>query len=160
MERFENFVGIISAIYRDIQRIKSRRMQEFGLSGAHLMCMFALSQSEEGCTAAQLSRTVHIDKAAISRVLAELSQSGYLCYPALSEGKKYRAAAVLTPKGMEAMGRIDQIICEAVEAIGFGIEEADRAAMYRGLNAIAENLKRMARQKDAHGAQPGEEKDR
>lgn len=138
-ERFENFVGLISSIHKNIQKIKDLEMHEFGLKGPHVMSLYYLYRHPEGLTAAELSRRIDVDRAATSRALAQLLEGGYICYPEIN-GKKYRAKASLTPKGEEVACQIDRIIDKAVDMIGFGMEQADREAMYRGLDVVARNL--------------------
>jgi hypothetical protein len=72
--RFQSFVTGITVCYKYIQRIKTLEMTEFGLKGAHVMCLFFLHQNPEGLMAAQLCQLCAEDKAAISRTLAVLQQ--------------------------------------------------------------------------------------
>ena len=143
IERFENFVGLISGIYKDIEKIKKNKMKEFGLSGNHVMCLYYLAQYPEGLTAAKLCQLISVDKAATSRTLSELVEKGYVYYPNQEEQKKYRLAAVLTEKGFELTGQIDEIIRQVVENIGNGLNEEERRSMYQSLNTIAANLEQL-----------------
>ena len=144
INRFEEFVGIISAIHKDIQKIKKNKMKAFGLSGNHVMSLFYLSQHPEGLTAAQLSTLIAVDKAATSRVLAELLEKGYLYYPDLGEGKKYRTLIMLTEKGEEVTKEIDKIIVEVVAGAGGELSQEERMIMYRSLEIISRNLDKLA----------------
>lgn len=135
-ERFQSFVTGITACYKQIQRIKSMEMTEFGLKGTHAMCIFFLHNNPEGLTAAQLCRLCAEDKAAISRTLATLQQEGYIH----TGEKKYRAPMRLTEAGEEIAVKVDGLINQWVNFGGGGISDEDRAVFYRVLDTIAENL--------------------
>ena len=53
-QRFEDFVTGITVCYKYLQRIKSMAVNEMGLKGSHVMCMFYLRQHEDGLTASRL----------------------------------------------------------------------------------------------------------
>ena len=93
IKRFEEFVSLISSIHKNIQKIKQDRMKQFGLSGNHVMCLFYLAQHQEGLTAAQLCQLMSVNKAAVSRAMAELEEKDYIFYMNQEENKKYRAVA-------------------------------------------------------------------
>lgn len=145
IDRFGKFVGEISSINKNIQKIKTNKMKEFGLSGNHVMCLLYLAQHPEGLTATKLCELISIDKAATSRALAELVEKGYVYYPNLSSHKKYRAPAVLTEKGQKMTEQIDDIICDAVDKIGSSITDEERGIMYRSLDKIAEGIEDLAK---------------
>ncbi|MBQ8558514.1 MAG: winged helix-turn-helix transcriptional regulator [Tyzzerella sp.] len=120
-------------------------MKEFGLSGNYVMCLFYLAQYPEGLTATNLCELISIDKAATSRALSELVEKGYVYYPDLGNHKKYRTPAVLTEKGREMTGKIEDIICNAVDKIGSSITDEEREIMYRSLDKISEGIEDLAK---------------
>lgn len=136
LQRFETFVTGITTCYKCIQRIKSMEMTEFGLKGAHVMCLFFLHHNPEGLTAAQLCQLCEEDKAAISRTVALLQEKGYV----EASDRRYRAALHLTEDGQAIARRIDCLIARWVELGSTGVPEEDRAAFYRALEIIAGNL--------------------
>ncbi len=140
IKRFEDFVGTISRLYKTIQKLKATRMKDFGLKGPHVMCLFYLSQYRDGLTAARLCGLAGIDKAAVSRILADLEEKTFIAYPALDGSRKYRICAVLTPSGQAVTEQIDRVICDIVEEAGKGVTENDRRSMYRALGIISSNL--------------------
>lgn len=145
LERFAEFVRVISLLYKDIQKIKKDKMKAFGLSGNHVMTLFYLSQYPNGVTASRLCQLVAVDKAAISRVLAELLEEGYVYYPELEGGKKYRTTVRLTEKGERVTEEFDKIICEVVQEASGELSEDERNAMYYGLDVISKNLEKIAK---------------
>ena len=136
-QRFQNFLTGITVCYKYIQRIKSAEMTELGLKGTHMMCLFYLHHHPEGLTAAQLCQLCAEDKAAISRTLATLQKDGYIT----TGEKKYRALLQLTEKGTEVALRVDQLIAQWVGFGGDGLSDEDRAAFYKCLELISENLR-------------------
>lgn len=145
IQRFEEFVSLISNIHKDIQKIKQDRMKQFGLSGNHVMCLFYLAKHEEGLTAANLCQLMFVNKAAVSRTLAELIEKEYVIYADQEEGKKYRAIVKLTEKGVSVTEQIDGIICEVVNEIGKDLEDKERNIMYRSLEIVSKNLDSLAK---------------
>lgn len=137
LQRFESFVTGITVCYKAIQRIKASEMTEFGLKGAHTMCLFFLRRYEDGLTAAELCQLCAEDKAAISRTLATLREKGYV----RSEGSAYRAKWLLTAAGGEIVGRFDDLIRQWVGCGGDGLSDEERDAFYKVLDVIARNLR-------------------
>jgi len=135
--RFQSFVGGISSCYKYIQHIKSIEMAEFGLKGAHVMCLFFWSQHPQGLTAAALSQLCAEDKAAISRTIASLQKDGLIA----ACDKKYRAILQLTQEGRQVAHQVNHLIEQWVDFGGSGISEDDRAVFYRVLDTIGTNLK-------------------
>jgi DNA-binding MarR family transcriptional regulator len=145
IKRFEEFVNLISNIHKDIQKIKQDRMRKFGLSGNHVMCLFYLAQHQEGLTATQLCQLMSVNKAAVSRTMAELKDKDYIFYMNQEDNKKYRAVARLTVTGFAVTEQLDGIICEVVNEIGKDLEENERRLMYQSLETVSKNLDILAR---------------
>ena len=138
IQRFDAFVSGITACYKYIQRIKSMEMNEFGLKGTHVMCLYYLRRNPAGLTAAQLCGLCAEDKAAISRTVSELRSRGYI--PTLSE-KAYRAMLTLTSAGQELARKFDHLIEGWVTAGGDGLTDEERSDFYKTLSVITENLR-------------------
>lgn len=145
IKRFEEFVSLISSIHKNIQKIKQDRMKQFGLSGNHVMCLFYLAQHQEGLTAAQLCQLMSVNKAAVSRAMAELEEKDYIFYMNQEENKKYRAVARLTVTGFAVTEQLDEIIYEVVNEIGKDLEEEERNMMYQSLETVSKNLDTLAK---------------
>ena len=145
IKRFEEFVNLISNIHKDIQKIKQDRMKQFGLSGNHVMCLFYLAQHQEGLTATQLCQLMSVNKAAVSRTMAELKDKDYIFYMNQEDNKKYRAVARLTVTGFAVTEQLDGIICEVVNEIGKDLGEDERRIMYQSLETVSRNLDILAK---------------
>ena len=74
--RFEDFVGLISGLYKEIQRIKTSEGARLGLKGSDVMCLYYLERSKDGMTGADLARVAGVTRAAVSRTLAHLEFKG------------------------------------------------------------------------------------
>ena len=93
--RYELLSGSISCMYHDIQKIERTEMAKYGLKGPHAQCLLAMMKHAEGITAARLCEVCEKDKAAISRILAELAEAGMVLRESRN-GTRYRALLRLT----------------------------------------------------------------
>ena len=139
MSRYELFSSAISSIYHDIQRIERTEMARFGLKGPHAQCLVALNRYPDGITAAQLCQVCEKDKAAISRIIAELEEAGMVTRDSAG-GSRYRAGLMLTPKGADAARAVVQRADLAVEQASKDIAETERVIFYSFLSKVAGNL--------------------
>lgn len=139
VSKYELFSSSVSCMYHDIQKIERTEMVKFGLKGPHAQCLLAMSRYPEGVTAAQLCEICEKDKAAISRTVAELEQSG-LVLRTERNGVRYRALLTLTEKGREAAETVNRKAQLAVELAGEGLDDTQREVFYRVLALIAGNL--------------------
>ena len=144
VSRYEQFVAAISCIYRDIQKIERVEMAKYGLKGPHAQCLLALHHNPEGITAAKLCETCEKDKAAVSRILAELEHAGMVLRESFN-GTRYRAKLFLTEQGKKAAGAVVDKARMAVERAGTGFDEGQREVFYSVLSMIAGNLHSLCR---------------
>ena len=115
----------ISCIYRYIQKIERIEMEYYGLKGPYPQCLLAMRRYPEGITAARLCEVCDKDKAAVSRMVAELEEKGLITRSDL--GVRYRMCLKLTKLGEEAAEHV-------------GLTDAQRATMDAGLDLLAGNL--------------------
>lgn len=146
-ERFEDFVGLISAISKEIQRIKTREGAKLGLKGADIMCLYYLAQHEEGLPAAALAREAEVTRAAVSRTLAHLEEEGLVEVEVASgeAATRYRAPIRLTERGRACTEQAVEVIRSVVAEAGAELGEAERTQMYASLAQILNRLKGMSR---------------
>ncbi len=137
--RFEQFVSSISNIHKHTQKIERDEMIKYGLKGSFAQYLLAIAHHEAGLTASQLCEICDKDKAAISRVVAEMEEKG-LIYREMTGPSHYRALLKLTEKGREAADHVNERAKLAVEAAGKGLSEQDRRNFYATLHLLAENL--------------------
>ena len=137
--RYELFSAALSSMYHDIQKIERVEMANYGLKGPHAQCLLAMNRHPQGITATHLCEVCEKDKAAISRILAELEQEG-MVERQNHNGSRYRASLILTEQGKLAAQAVVQKARLAVELAGTGLEDAEREIFYRVLSKIAGNL--------------------
>jgi DNA-binding MarR family transcriptional regulator len=139
ISKYELFSASVSSLYRDIQRIERRETAKYGMKGPHAQCLLAMSRYPEGITATQICDICEKDKAAVSRTLAELEESGLVLRTARN-GSRYRALLTLTEKGKDAARTVNEKAQIAVEQAGAGLDDAQREVFYAVLDVIAGNL--------------------
>ena len=144
--RFEDFVGIISALSKEIQRIKNAEARRLGFRGADVMCLYYLVKYPDGLTAAELARLVDVSRAAVSRTVAHLAEDGFVEVGGSDDdASRYRAPIRLTEKGYEAARPLDAIIHRALDEAGGELALRQRMQMYDSLNHILEKLRTFGR---------------
>ncbi|MGN0961877.1 MAG: MarR family winged helix-turn-helix transcriptional regulator [Christensenellales bacterium] len=142
--RYNKFTLLISVINRSINKIKSEEMSKFGLKSYHVSCLFYLYKNLDcGLTASELCALCEEDKGTISRSLNYLENYGYIICKEDNSKKKYRAKLHLTQQGRKIAQKITQITDEAVEKGSCGITEEERVIMYKSLDIISDNLKKI-----------------
>ena len=145
--RFEDFVGIISALGKEIQRIKTAEARRLGFRGSDVMCLYYLVKNPEGLTASELARLADVSRAAMSRTVSHLEEDG-LVEVGTEEGEaaKYRAPVRLTEKGRETARPLDDIIHRVLDEAGGELATRQRLQMYDSLNHILERLRSFGRE--------------
>lgn len=142
VERYEQFSFSISGIYRDIQKIERDEMIKRGYKGAFAQYLAVMRRFPEGVTAAQLCELCDRDKAAVSRVLAEMEEKGLV---SRDNSRPYRAAVVLTQEGWELVHYVCSRASVAVAEAGQDLTEEDRKTLYCALERIAFRLQGFCR---------------
>ena len=138
--RFELFDGLISSAGKTIQRIKSNKMEKFGLGSTHTTCLCRLGNAgKTGMTQKELTEQEGIDRAQISRVLRDLENRGLVQNAGESV---YKKRYFLTEKGIKIVGEIKKIILEINSYVSDEVSEEEIAVFYSVLKRIAENLKK------------------
>ena len=144
--RFEDFVGIISALSKEIQRIKNAEARRLGFRGSDVMCLYYLVKHPDGLTAAELARLVDVSRAAVSRTVAHLAEDGFVEVGGSDDdASRYRAPIRLTEKGYEAARPLDDIIHRVLDEAGGELALRQRMQMYDSLNHILEKLRTFGR---------------
>jgi len=143
--RYELLSGSISCMYHDIQKIERTEMVKYGLKGPHAQCLLAMKKHPDGITAARLCETCEKDKAAVSRILAELEEAGMVVRENRN-GSRYRAILLLTERGQAAADAVVEKARLAVELAGRGFGDEERETFYRVLSIIAGNLHKLCRE--------------
>ena len=138
IQRFEEFTSNISRAYKNIIKIKSHEMTEYGLKASNVTCLFYLGKHEEGLTATELCLLCMEDKAGVSKSLALLKEKGYVIQA--EEDKKYKLKYFITESGKRVYDEISVIIGNVVEKVGENLTNEERNVFYKALGTIVDNL--------------------
>ena len=144
LDRFEHFSYSISNIYRHIMKIEREEMEKYGLRGSYVQYLIAMKRFPEGVTSTQLCEICDKDKAAISRVVAEMESKG-IVKRENDKNSLYRAKLLLTDEGNKAANYVCERAEKAVFAAGTGLDEKDRKIFYGALAIFEANLRRISR---------------
>lgn len=138
IQRFEEFTSNIAQAYKNIIKIKSHEMTEYGLKASNVTCLFYLGKHEEGLTATELCSLCMEDKAAVSKSLSVLKEKGYVVQE--DEDKKYKLKYFITDAGKTVYDEIGLIIANVVGRVGEGLTDEERNIFYKSLGIIVKNL--------------------
>ena len=140
LKKFETFSLSLEQIGKNLRRYKDERAAELGLRGTHVMLLYQLDKSgEAGMTGAKLAEACGVNRAFVSRMVAELIGQGFVAY-AESGARRYRSHICLTEKGKAAVGEVNARIAEAVELLGRDISPRRMAIFYAVLEEIEHRL--------------------
>ena len=135
---FENFSSLLGTTIKSLEKLKSRGMEEYGLSGTHTLCLRQMFDCPDGLTRTQLSHKLGVDRAQITRVIGELLSKGYVEETAGSSN--YRKKCYLTPKGKEITFEINGTVSRINDFVSGDIPEERLAVFYQTFGEICENL--------------------
>lgn len=142
LTRYEQFAFMISDIYRYIQKIERDEMVRHGYKGAYAQYLAAISRHPEGLTSAQLCEVCDKNKAAVSRIIAEMEEKDLV----IREGASYRACIKLTSKGEEVAQFVFDRALVAVDAVGKDLTDETREILYASLRTISANLQAVSKE--------------
>ena len=139
LDRFEQFSGYISAIYRNIQKLQREEMVKYGLKGAYAQYLMTIRRFQNGITCSELCDICDRDKAAVSRIIVDLEKKGLLERRG-QNNNLYRALLFLTEEGKRAADFVSERAKIAVEKAGLRFNEEQRNQFYSALGLISTNL--------------------
>ena len=124
-------------------KIERDEMEKYGLRGSYVQYLIAMTRYPEGVTSTKLSEVCDKDKAAISRIVAEMESKGLITRES-DKNNLYRAKLVLTEEGKKAADFVCERAEKAVTAAGMGLGDDDRKIFYGALAIFEANLRRIA----------------
>ena len=140
IERFEAFTTSVTKAYKSIQKIKLSEAENIGLKANHVMYMHYLGKNKEGLTATELCRLCIEDKAAVSRIITDLTKKGFVKPAQVESERKYRTKFILTEEGIEINKKINEAISIAVNKASNELSTEDRETFYRVFFYVTDNL--------------------
>lgn len=139
-DRFEKFTMTLSRLHRNIQKLKTDGMGQFGLKAVDTLCLYQLADGGER-TFCQMVERCDLDAALVSRTLSALVKCGMVEKTGLPG--KYNASYRLTDLGAERWSRIYPIITEIQNRADKGVDPEDLVVFYRVLDRLNENFETM-----------------
>ena len=136
---FETFHSLIGSANKSLDRIKSRGMDEYGLSGTYTMCLRQLYAEPHGLTRTELAQRCYVDRAQITRVIGELLKKELVLE--IGSGSNYRKRCVLTEKGREVTDQINGLVGKIQHFVSGDIPPERLAIFYETLYEICERLR-------------------
>ena len=147
--RFELFDGLIASAGKTLQRIKTNKMERYGLGSTHTTCLCKLGKAGSiGVTQKELTEQEGIDRAQVSRILRDLEQKELVQAVGSSA---YKRRYCLTEKGKQITAEINSIILDINRYVSKDISTEDIAVFYRVMQEIDENLKKAEDKFCRHG---------
>lgn len=145
-ERFEQFSSLISGIYRDIQKLKSKWTEPLGMKAVHIFWVYLLKNHPDGLTASELSRHSQSNRSLVSREIQELIDLGYVTAQIKPHQRRYGQKLTLTGSGREMADRISAASLEIQNQVNAGIPREDLLVLYRTLGTLMDNFHKLTEQ--------------
>lgn len=145
-ERFEEFSSLISGIYRDIQKLKTKWTTPLGMKSVHIFWVYLLKNHPEGLSASELSRHSQSNRSLVSREIQELIDLGYVYAEHLPQQRRYGQKLRLTEAGQAVANRISEASLQIQNQVSAGIPEEDLITLYRTLEILMRNFHTLTEQ--------------
>ena len=113
IDRYALFRIYVENLSKNLQKYENSKMSSLSMRGIHALCLFQLGKSPDGMTAAELSQACEVDKALISRVVAELLELGHIAHKN-PERTKYRSKLILTESGRACLRQVTRWVAQAI----------------------------------------------
>lgn len=137
--RFEIFSAAIGNLVKNVQNIKTRKMAEYQLKGTNAICLCQVLESADGLTATELAQRGEIDKAQVSRCMAELSEKGYI-YRDDHDGRRYKQKYRLTEAGRAVAEDVKRTTDLIQSAVSKNISDEELEIFYKTLYKLCDNF--------------------
>ncbi len=152
---FVRLSNVITAVQKNLERVKSDRAQPLNLKNGEVFMMFVLYENPEGLSAEALSRACNLDRSLISRGVQSLSEKGLVVWDKKTDGKRrYGAKLTLSGQGQKIGEIVHRNAREIQDFLDEGIPKEHLEIMYATLQKLCsrfEELNRRTRQRKAEG---------
>lgn len=136
---FEAFNGLIGNAGKCLEKLKSKGMEEYGLSGTYTLCLRQLYESDNGLTRTELARRCGVDRAQITRVIGELITKQLVQESGC--GANYRKKCMLTEQGRSVTAEVNGVVDRLTKLVSGDIPRERLLVFYETLTEICERLK-------------------
>ena len=114
-------------------------MGAYGLKGRSAAVLCRIFEQGGGMSATALVKACEVDKAQISRCLAELCEKGFVVREGTGE-HRYKQNYVLTASGMAAAGDISRAFADIEQTVSKNIPPRELEGFYRTLYRLCDNF--------------------
>lgn len=135
IDRYALFRIYVENLSKNLQKYENSKMSSLSMRGIHALCLFQLGQSPDGMTSAELSAACEVDKALISRVVADLFELGHIAHKD-PERTKYRSKLVLTESGRACLRQVTLWVCDAIRELKNEITIEELNAFYKVIGIL------------------------
>ena len=125
-------------IRRRVQSLVVEATMELGLTYSEFSLMLML-YDKEGCSQDDMTAFLHVDKAAITRVIKILEKKGML-YRKRDEVDRRLKRLFLTEEGKKLEPIIKDIVKKIMDYVAGGFSEAEGEFLIKGINIMATRL--------------------
>ncbi|MBQ8383472.1 MAG: winged helix-turn-helix transcriptional regulator [Clostridia bacterium] len=147
-DHLEQFTLTLADVLKCIKKLKDKRMISFGLRSSHVIVLYVLGRTPEGLTPAELAEAGDVDKALISRIVAELTEKGFVTAVNVG-GRRYKARLRLTPAGEELAAYIATAVADIQKQVSGDIPKEDLEIFYRTLFTLQSNFHKLVEADEA-----------
>ena len=129
------YFGIVR---RRIQSLVVEASMDMGLTYAEFSVMLVLFD-KEGCSQDDMTNYLHVDKAAITRVIKKLESRGYL-FRKQDEIDRRLKRLFLTEEGKETEKKIKEIVQKILNYLTEDFSDLEKDTVVRCLHSMAQKL--------------------
>ncbi|MBQ8287756.1 MAG: MarR family transcriptional regulator [Clostridia bacterium] len=147
-DHLEQFTLTLADVLKCIKKLKDNRMNAYGLRSSHVIVLYVLGRTPEGLTPAELAEAGDVDKALISRVVAELTEKGFVT-AVNAGGRRYKARLRLTTEGKDLADYIAGVVSEIQRQVSGDIPKEDLEVFYRTLFTLQTNFHKLVEADEA-----------
>ena len=133
------YTTVLSRVLKKIHLAKSQLMAQYDLKNTTATCLCELWNAPEGLIASELSQLCEMDKAQVSRCIAELVEKGFV-YRDSREGQCYRQRHFLTESGKQIANKIVKETEEAKNRMLQGLTAEQVESFCRVIDVIEANV--------------------
>ncbi len=137
--QFDLFSVHIIKLVKSVQSIKMQKMAEYDLKGTNAVCLCRIFESGGGLTATELSSLCGIDKAQVSRCMAELTEKDF-AFRDDAKGRRYKQKYRLTEAGKRAAQDVCGCVKRIEDAVNKNLTAEQLDNFYKTLETLCDNL--------------------
>ena len=137
-DRFLRFSTLLNETQKSLSKLKFLQMENYGLGSAHTVCIRILQSNPSGVTKSELTKLCCVDKAQISRVIADLLDKKYVSVS--TPERNYRQKYTLTEDGARIASEISQKTLEINRFVSESISEEQITSFYETFDIICKKL--------------------